>query len=447
MTAAGTSVSIVVCLLLAGCGGKLGQDAPGRDGSGGSAAGAVAGGAGGEAGAAGAGLHVASDSILVVDQNDVPIPGAIVVVDHSGGIEQQLTTHQGTATFPNVDFASEAVDITAFSPGRVLVTVLGVTPKGSRVLHLRPRRSAAQWTRVLTLKILNKVSSSDCLAVGLTTPSVHVATCDGSPQPDSIVLKTEPGTTGKIIAQDMLSGNTSDWLQPPMLAAFVTDIPSSGDAVDVDFAKPLPIEEASGTLAPFDSRVGCTVGPTTRSVASDVRAFYAFTPFVDNAGCHWKTAYVRAFPEADVETEYSECLDLLNVGVFQHGYFPSTAPPPLPDPIGFTSSGPGLFDPITWTGGSESPDRLIIWAHDDSAGLSFPVWTIWFPAGRDGVTLRKPPESIWRQLDWRDALFVFPGLEYCDPGAEQCGGRPCTPTDDPWCTRYVKALSLDTLEP
>ncbi len=432
----------LACLLLAGCGGQAIVDGSARAGSGGATATIGAGGA--DAGTVKPGLVAPDGSFLVVDRNDVPISGAIVVVDRAGGVEEQRTTHQdGVAMFSDVDFANETVDVTVFSPGRILVTVLGVSPTSSRVLHLQPRRSSAGWTRTLTVKIRNKASSSDCITVGLTTPSAHVATCGESTQPDTVTLKTTPGSSGKIIAEDLVPHVGTC---PSLAAEFVADIPDSSDTIDVDFAKAQPIQVASGTLPVPDPTEGCTVGPTTRSVEarSDVVAFLKNVQPVQNGVCHWNTQYVPAFSESEVETDYSSWYGPSHVGVYRRGNFPATALPRLPDPIVFAVAPMvvSLFDPIQWTAGSDLPDRLHVWADDDS-GRIFRVWTIWFPPEPHGVKLRKPPDSIWTQLDWTHQQGLPVSVEYCDPGPGQCGGRPCTPTEEPWCERYVRAFSFD----
>lgn len=444
MMATTMTASTFVCILLAGCGGQTSWNVPEPGG----AAGTAGAGEASDTGAAGTGLVAPDGGVLVVDESDVPIPGAIVVVEHAGVVDEQLTTHRGIATFSDVDFASATVDLTAFSPGRILVTVLGVSPGSSRVLHLRPRGSSAQWTRTLTLRISHKVSSNDCVAVGLTTPSVHVATCGDSPQPDTLVVKTLPGASGKIVAQDLVSGAPPDGCPPAMAAMYVADIPASGDAIDVDFAKAALVEEASGALVIPDLAPGCVVGITTRRTASDLQAFFVEPEqFASNGVCYWKTDYARAFPEAEVETRYDVWINWTSVGVVQRGYFPARPPPPVPDPIWVTSPGGSLFDPITWSAGAESPERLIVWASDAAANTLFPVWSVRFPSAPGRVTLHKPPDDIWSQLDWSDASSMRASLEYCEPESGQGDADPSAPMDERGCARYVRAWAPDPLTP
>lgn len=380
------------------------------------------------------------DGIVVLDENDAAITGAIVVVDRADGSQEQQTTNEhGVATFSDVDFASETLDVTAFSPGRVLVTALGVGPNDGRTLHLRPLERSALWTRVLALQISNKVASGDEVTVTATTPSIRAGTAESALQ-----FPIAPGRSGKILAIEDSPASGTDTLSS-IKAAVVADIPASSDSIGIDFAKSMPVEHASGTLKVPSGAERCSVWLSASGATANVSDSWSAA----NGVCNWQTDYFRPFPDSSALTVFDVGVDAKNiydtVGFALPGYFPATAPPALPEPVHYAAgaggaSTPSVFAPIAWEAGADRPDRLVISASLDK--VLFPVWSVSFPPGRDSVTLRKPPDSIWNAIDWKNASDALPVLRYCDPGPAQCGGRACEPGDDPVCVRYAFAFPM-----
>jgi hypothetical protein len=150
--------------LVAACGGSTADGSGGSGGAstGGSGGVVPTGGSSGVGASGGAGGSPGLD-ITVLDPKEQPIPGAIVVVDEADGTESEAKTDAtGVATFPSVDLATGSVDVTAFSPGNVLVSVLGIGATSSKVIHLRPPRGSSKQT--ITVNFSGKVASDDCVS-------------------------------------------------------------------------------------------------------------------------------------------------------------------------------------------------------------------------------------------------------------------------------------------
>ncbi len=433
------------CFVFAGCSGQTtaggtggspsGGSSSGGAGAGGATGGAGGTGAGGSAGSGGTGAVAPSDGVVVRDESDQPIAGAIVVVDRTSGAEAQNTTDgSGIATFADVHFASEKVDITAFSPGRVLVTALDVDTPQRRIFHLLPRVTSAQWTRVLTVHFSNKVASGDCVMVSSTLPSFAADTCDASCD-----LAVAPGAPGKVLAFEYTPGNPSD--PPyPLVAAVAVDIPGAGNDVDIDFSKSLAIEHASGTViapgsgsspSPYDAYVRIL---DTAANNGDVRAVSSPTSLFASGKADWQADFFRPFPDAEAVTAYD-----INYGplaysqVFLPGYFVGALPPfPVPSVLDGPGKSTSVFAPFSWIPSADRPDRMFVLSGNKTLWFN---WSISFSPTRTSLTLRKPPDSIWNALAWKDDPVVVPGWEYCDPVPDACAGRPCTPGDAPWCKR------------
>jgi hypothetical protein len=414
----------------------------------GGAGGATAGGGASQGGTAGSSLG--GLDFQVEDESDQPIAGALVVVDLPDGTREQMPTDAaGIAIFPDVDFSAGPLDVTAFDPGRILASVLGIDATSSRVIHLS-RRMLPSFPRPLDVSVVNQLDPSDNVFVYLTVPE------RGADGPAGAFHFTiAEGATGKVIAIE-LSG------PPPqsLVSAVAVDIPSSGNSVVVDLSKPEPIEKIwGGTIqlpAPGSGGVDFDVQSLrVRVDGVDPQAFFCagvgtdFTPSA--SGVDFEAEFFRPLPESEVRTWYSA--EGYSAGgaeaysaVVEPGYPPGT-PPPLPSAASLTVDGyPAfLFDPMHWSAGTERPDQFVVSASWGASG--FPVWIIWFPADRDTLTLRRPPDEIWNQLDWTDgtAEMIFGGLSYCEPSPGACAGYTCSAPLEAACSRSAGSVTSFTL--
>ena len=434
------------------CGGQLSSDGAGGSTVGGS------GGTSGFGGFAGAGGSAASTTfdVTVLDEKNKPIPGAIVVVDRPDGSRDETTTDPlGIAAFAEVDFAAGAIDITAFSPGRVLVSVLGVEAHSSRVIRLRPPADWSGSTPKLTVKISNKVTSGDCVLISSTAGSWWDIACG-----DSYQLPLPPGATGQILGTEFTPPIPS-WNKPgPQIkASAAVDIPSSGTGVELDFSKSLPIEHAMGSIQIPAPTGGITfekqllgVSVTTASSRWPGYAASTTSTAVGSGMVDWQAEYFRPFPDSEARTVYealgtSDKFTWVSASVSQPGYPGAGVPPPFPIPAFVTSisdTAHSLFAPIDWVAGADRPTHFDVSVQfhllaEDQAELE--LWSVWFPPERDSITLRQPPESIWNTFDWKSAGWGTAFLDFCEPGPDACNGSPCTPTEETPCVRSTSSLA------
>jgi len=235
-------------------------------------------------------------AITVLDEAEQPLPDAIVVVDATGGTRFETTTDaQGVAAFPEVDLKAGAVDVTAFSSGRDLVTVLGLGATSSRVLHLR-----LQWDEVpkrkLEVTFQNKVVHDDCVFLSGTSSSYQSRNQCG----DSGEVEVRAGETGKLLALEYAANPVHD-LQPPLHAAIAVDIPTDSDSVVVDFAQSAPIEHAAGSVQLPKSNATWFFHEIYVSDPTGGRAS-AVSQTGSSDHVDWQLDFFRPVPDADART-------------------------------------------------------------------------------------------------------------------------------------------------
>lgn len=374
-----------------------------------------------------------SYDVSVLDEKGQPIAGAIVVVDRPDGTRTETTTDaDGVASFPPVDFSAGSIELTAFSPGRTLTSVLDVTAASGRVLHLSPM-SSPPLTRSVKLSFANKLQASNCVVLSTTTGASGEDVCG-----DSHVLWVPADATGKILAIEH---------QLKLIkAAVAVDIPSSDGTLVIDFGKADPIEHASGTIA---------VPPTASSVSAAVyaRSSRAVVSLGDDSPASggqaaWELDFFRPLPESEVSTNFVVGAGSGMAGVAHEGYPGAQTLPAFPSGLSLplASNPVSLFDPIEWDAGADRPDNLSIGVpiSDQVFGGG---WSIWFSPDRTSVTPRRPPDSIWNALDWKSAEEILVAVHFCDPAPGQCGGAPCAPGAPRSCPRWALGGAMYQLLP